>query len=108
MDCIATRLPYRQTNSFSKTVLDYLDHKEELKPFYAQAPTVQGIQKAIEARQQFATNREVLVQELKKQYEAVAVSDKVKENINLLLSKDTFTITTAHQNNIFTGQLSCL
>jgi bacillithiol biosynthesis cysteine-adding enzyme BshC len=105
MDCTATRLPYRQTNSFSKTVLDYLDHTEELKPFYAQAPTVQGIQKAIDTRKQFVTNREVLVQELKKQYEAVAIKGKVKENIELLLSKDTFTITTAHQNNIFTGPL---
>ncbi len=63
MDCNATRLPYRQTNSFSKTVLDYLDHTEDLKPFYAHPPTVQGIQKAIDARKQFNTNRELLVQE---------------------------------------------
>ena len=105
MDCTATRLPYRQTNSFSKTVLDYLDNSAALKPFCSQAPTVQGIQKAIAARQAFATNREVLVQELRKQYDGVAVTEKVKTNIELLLSKDTFTITTAHQNNIFTGPL---
>jgi bacillithiol biosynthesis cysteine-adding enzyme BshC len=105
MDCIATRLPYRQTNSFSKTVLDYLDHTEGLKPFYAHPPTVQGIKKAIDARKQFATNRELLVRELKKQYGGIEVSDKVKQNIEALLSKDTFTITTAHQNNIFTGPL---
>ena len=105
MDCIATRLPYRQTNSFSKTVLDYLDHTEGLKPFYTHLPTVQGIQKAIDARKEFATNRELLVQELKKQYKGVPISDKINENIELLLSADTFTITTAHQNNIFTGPL---
>ena len=105
MDCSSTRLLYRQTNSFSKTVLDYLDNKEGLKPFYTHSPTVQGIQKAINARKNFATNRELLVQELKKQYNGVEASDKVKANIALLLSKDTFTITIAHQNNIFTGPL---
>ncbi|MEO7983715.1 MAG: bacillithiol biosynthesis cysteine-adding enzyme BshC [Bacteroidota bacterium] len=105
MDCKATRLPYRQTNSFSKTVLDYLDHKEELKPFYTNPPTLQGLQKAIGARKNFDTNRALLVQALKKQYEGVATSDKVKNNIASLLSGDTFTITTAHQNNIFTGPL---
>jgi bacillithiol synthase len=105
MDCNATRLPYRQTNNFSKTVLDYLDHTEGLKPFYVHFPTMQGMQKAIEARKNFNTNRELLVQELKKQYEGIEVNDKVKANIELLLSNDTFTITTAHQNNIFTGPL---
>ena len=105
MECTSTRLPYRQTNSFSKTVLDYLDHTEGLKPFYAHPPTLQVIQKAIDARKRFATNREILVDQLKKQYEGVEASDKVKSNVELLLSTDTFTITTAHQNNIFTGPL---
>jgi bacillithiol biosynthesis cysteine-adding enzyme BshC len=112
MDCTATRLPYRQTNSFSKTVLNYLDHAEDLKSFYSHPPTLKGIQQAINARKQFATNlpagqagREMLVQELKKQYAGVEPGDKVKQNIEVLLSNDTFTITTAHQNNIFTGPL---
>lgn len=105
MDCTSTRLPYRQTNSFSKTVLDYLDRSEGLTPFYTHPVSLQGIQKAIAARKQFATNREVLVQELKKQYDGIETSDKVKTNIESLLSDDTFSITTAHQNNIFTGPL---
>ena len=105
MDCTATRIPYRQTNSFSKTVLDYIDQAAALKPFYTHPPGFQGIQKAIEARKLFATDRIVLVQELKKQYEGVETSEKVKINIGSLLSADTFTITTAHQNNIFTGPL---
>ncbi|HEX7846853.1 MAG TPA: bacillithiol biosynthesis cysteine-adding enzyme BshC, partial [Chitinophagaceae bacterium] len=105
MDCIATRIPYRQTNAFSNIILDYLDHAEALKKFYAQPPSLQGIQKAIEERKKFTTNREVLVQELKKQYEAVSVSEQTKKNIESLLSPKSFTITTAHQNNIFTGPL---
>jgi len=105
MNCNATRLPYRQTNAFSKIALDYIDQAAALKPFFTHAPTLQGIQKAIEARKQFTTDRKVLVRELKKQYEGVETSDNVKKNIEALLSNDTFTITTAHQNNIFTGPL---
>ena len=105
MDCTATRLPYRQTASFSKIAMDYLDQAEALKPFFAHAPNLQGIQKAIEARKQFATNRSLLVQELKKQYETTEPGEKVSKNIESLLSENTFTITTAHQNNIFTGPL---
>lgn len=105
MDCTSTRLPYRQTGAFSKIALDYIDQSAALQPFITHPPTLQGIKKAIEARKHFATNRDVLVQELKKQYEGVGTSDKVKHNIEALLSADSFTITTAHQNNIFTGPL---
>ena len=84
MDCTATRLPYRQTASFSKIAMDYLDQAEALKPFFAHLPNLPGIQKAIEARKQFATNRSLLVQQLKKQYEGVERSEKVNKNIESL------------------------
>jgi bacillithiol synthase len=103
MDCIATRIPYRQTNYFSKIILDYLDHAEALKSFYSLAPSLQGILKAIQNRKSFA-NRTILVQELKKQY-ANNLALRVSENIEALLSENTYTITTAHQPNIFTGPL---
>ena len=105
MDCTYSRIPYRQTNSFSKTVLDYIDHTEALKPFYDAPVTLQGIQKSIDSRKKFETNRELLVQQLHQQYEGAVTSERVKNNIQSLLSKNTFTITTAHQNNIFTGPL---
>jgi bacillithiol biosynthesis cysteine-adding enzyme BshC len=105
MDCTSTRLPYRQTGAFSRIALDYIDQAAALKPFFAHPPTLQGIQKSIDARKKVSTNRQVLVQELKKQYKDIETSDKVKKNIESLLSADTFTITTAHQNNIFTGPL---
>ena len=109
MDCTSSRLPYRQTGSFSKIALDYIDQVPPLKPFFEHSPTLPGIQKAIEARKKFTMNgqvsRELLVQELKKQYIGIETSDKVKNNIDSLLLADSFTITTAHQNNIFTGPL---
>jgi len=105
MNCKSARLPYRQTNCFTRVILDYLDHAERLRPFYDHVPSLQGIQKAIAERQKFLTNREVLVDQLNKQYAGVKRDDAVKKNIESLLSKDTFTITTAHQPNIFTGPL---
>jgi bacillithiol biosynthesis cysteine-adding enzyme BshC len=105
MDCISTRLPYRQTGAFQKTPLDYIDQSENLKSFFSHPPNLTGIQKAIEDRKKFPTERAILKQVLEKQYETVSLSGEVKKNIDSLLSPDTFTITTAHQNNIFTGPL---
>ena len=86
-------------------MLDYLDHAESVRSFYQHTPSLQGIQKAIAERQSFSTNRKVLVGELKKQYGSVEQNDAVKKSIESLLSENTFTITTAHQPNIFTGPL---
>ena len=105
MNWIATRLPYRQTNAFTRIALDYIDQAEALKPFYLHAPSLQGLQKAISDRKNTITNREVLVEQLRQQYRETDTNEKVKQNIESLLSPDTFTITTAHQNNIFTGPL---
>jgi len=104
MDCISTRLPYRQAGVFSKIVTDLVDHAEALKPFLSYPPTLRGIRQSIEARKKYSTGRKVLVQELKKQYGDLA-KGKVADNIKALSSEDTFTITTAHQPNIFTGPL---
>ena len=105
MDCISARLPYRQTSYFTKTILDYLDHAEGLKPFYSHSASLKGIQDAINQRQSFPVNRKVLVEELKKQYAGLVTADSIQRNIEALLSDNTFTITTAHQPNIFTGPL---
>ncbi len=104
MDCISTRLPYRQTGAFTKIAVDYIDQAEALKPFYLYPPSLNGIIQSIDARKKFSTNRKVLVAELKKQYGDL-LQGKVKENIDELLAEDTFTVTTAHQPNILTGPL---
>jgi bacillithiol synthase len=105
MDCIATRIPYRQTNAFSKTILDYLDHVDTLRPFYQQPPTIQGIRDTITARKALPVDRKTLVAELKKQYAGVKVTAATEKNIAALGNETGFTITTAHQPNIFTGPL---
>lgn len=104
MDCISTRLPYRETGAFSKMVIDYIDQSEGLKPFYVHTPSLNGIRKSIEARKEFPTDRKTLVAALKKQYGSLA-EGKLAKNIDALSSANTFTIVTAHQPSILTGTL---
>jgi bacillithiol biosynthesis cysteine-adding enzyme BshC len=104
MDCTATRLPYRQTNAFTKLSLDYIDQAISLKPFFHNPPSLAGIQRSIEARKNFPTNRDVLVSALKTQYGDL-LKGRVSANIDSLLLPETFTVTTAHQPNILTGPL---
>lgn len=105
MDCKADKLSYRQTNYFSKIVLDYLDQAKSLQPFYNFPSTIDGIKKSIDQRKNLPVDRKLLVGELRKQYSDINTDNKVKDNIDALLSETTFTITTAHQPNIFTGPL---
>ena len=105
MDCTSQRLSYRSTAAFSNIVLDYLDDAAALKPFYVHRPTIDGIKQTINERKSFPTNRQVLVDHLKSQYSHLPASALVNRNIELLLQENTFTITTAHQPNLFTGPL---
>ncbi|MBC7933778.1 MAG: bacillithiol biosynthesis cysteine-adding enzyme BshC [Rhizobacter sp.] len=101
----ATYLSYRQTNSFSAIALDYTDNNNSLKSFYNHNADIDGIKNAIEQRKQFPTDRKLLVHHLNEQYKGIAVDAKLQHNIDSLLQQNTFTITTAHQPNIFTGHL---
>lgn len=115
----ATQIPYRETGLFTSLVNDYIELKGEAQTFVNYAPNLEGFKKAIEQRASFPTNRKVLVSVLQKQYETLAQKTQsnqasaeskeafkaVNANVNLLLEENTFTITTAHQPNIFTGPL---
>src|SRR5687768_952959 len=98
-------IPYDQTNSFTKIVIDYLHASEQLKPFYSFAPTVDGFKEAIEKKKTHKIDRTLLKTQLEKQYEAVNANEAVQENIRILEKENTFTVCTAHQPNLFTGPL---
>ncbi|QEC66423.1 bacillithiol biosynthesis cysteine-adding enzyme BshC [Panacibacter ginsenosidivorans] len=105
MEANCTYLAYSQTNYFSDLVIDYLNADEKLQPFYRYGVSKAGIKQSIEARRLFPQQRAVLVQELKKQYDALPKTKALGNNMELLNNENTFTITTAHQPNIFTGPL---
>ena len=64
------------------------------------------LKKTIDKKEVFPDeNRKVLVDQLKKQYSEVKLSKETSKNINSLIDSNTFTITTGHQLNLFTGPL---
>lgn len=101
----AKYIPYNHTGAFSGIVLDYLANATRLRPFYAAPFGIEGVRKHVESRKSIPFNRELLVNELKKQYHATDTSALVSANIESLLQPGTFTVCTAHQPNIFTGHL---
>jgi len=104
-DCIA----FRDTNYFSSLICDYLDEKPELKSFYNRFPKLENFKAQIEEKSQSEgvseSHRKTLSDTLKRQYQKVDTSKETLANIEALSQKNTFTITTGHQLNLFTGPL---
>jgi bacillithiol synthase len=105
MNFSSQNITYQETGFFSKIVLDYIAGNDLLKPFYQHAVTIDGIKAAIEERKKSHTNRIVLVEVLQKQYAETTLTAKQELNLQQLSNQNCFTITTAHQPNIFTGHL---
>ncbi|MDF1517583.1 MAG: bacillithiol biosynthesis BshC, partial [Lutibacter sp.] len=102
-----TQIPFATTGYFSKLICDYLDKKPELFQFYGNFPDLEGFKNQIEAKKTSfsAQSRNLLVDALKNQFKNTAVSETTSQNIALLSDENTFTVTTGHQLNIFTGPL---
>jgi len=95
-------LELQQTGQFPKLLIDYLAEKKELNPFYAYYPRLENFRQLIEAKESFdATHRETLVEVLKSQYKGL----DNQPDFSVLSHKNTFTVTTGHQLNIFGGPL---
>jgi bacillithiol synthase len=105
MNFTARSIPYHQTGYFSKIVSAYLEGNEFLKTFYTHPVSFEGIEASIRDREKFPTDRSMLVRVLKEQYADLAIEDAVKANLEKLAGQNTFTVTTAHQPAIFTGNL---
>jgi len=99
------KISFRDTNSFSKVFLDYIENDENLKPFYSERPDKEGFLKTLKSRKFEDSKRKILKEALDNQYGSLAVSDTIKQNLVLLEDSKTFTLTTGHQLNIFTGPL---
>jgi bacillithiol biosynthesis cysteine-adding enzyme BshC len=105
MNSTASTLSFSATGFFSKLVADYIAADKKLQPFYEHAVDLDGIKNAMQQRKQFNTNRPLLVDNFTEKYSNIPLTEKQQANINRLANENTFTITTAHQPNIFTGHL---
>jgi bacillithiol synthase len=105
MDCTSTQLSYGNTGFFSPLANAFVNGDKDLAQFYKHPVSFEGIASAIKERQQSEVDRKLLVCELTNQYKSVQPSGKVNANIELLSDENTFTVCTAHQPAIFTGNL---
>ncbi len=101
------KLPFPDTHFFSNFFLDYIQQKVSLKPLYNRFPLIENFKSQLtEKATSFpSTHRKTLTDALINQYKTIDVSESVKKNISSLSSTKTFTVTTGHQLNIFTGPL---
>ena len=102
-DCIS----YQNSGYFTPMMNDYLNQESSLQSFYNRFPTIVNFENQIKEKQQnFNSNiREIVVTVLNEQYKTISICEKTKNNITSLLEENTFTITTGHQLNLFTGPL---
>ncbi|WP_299551035.1 bacillithiol biosynthesis cysteine-adding enzyme BshC [Seonamhaeicola sp.] len=102
-------ISFKKTGYFSSLICDYLEQKPALKPFYNRFPAIENFQTQIDEKRHSElvseSHRKALVSVLKKQYVNVAASELTFQNIEALKEVNTFTITTGHQLNLFTGPL---
>jgi bacillithiol biosynthesis cysteine-adding enzyme BshC len=93
------KLPFSQVANFPKLFLDYVEQRADLRGLYSQFPTIEGFKE--QAKLKKFNHRDTLVKALQNQYAHV----QNKPDIDILLQENTFTVTTGHQLNIFTGPL---
>jgi bacillithiol biosynthesis cysteine-adding enzyme BshC len=95
----------KKTGQFSKFFLDYLEGKEPLRPFYSHLPNLESFEAAIKAKQFSADKRQILVEVLESQYAGIPLAPAAAQQLDALRDEKTFTVTTGHQLNLFTGPL---
>ena len=102
-----TRIPYRRTGYFSSLICDLVDQDPVLKSRVADFPSMESFEAQIERKQgqYIQYNRDQLVASLQQQYSQVNNTSAVNEAIDVLAKSTTFTVTTGHQLNLFTGPL---
>jgi bacillithiol biosynthesis cysteine-adding enzyme BshC len=103
-DCIS----YQSSGYFTPLIVDYLNQEERLKPLYHRFPTLDNFKLQVEEKHQKYnhTHRSTLADELHRQYAQLEnVSELTRKNIASLWEDNTYTITTGHQLNLFTGPL---
>lgn len=100
-------ISFRNTNYFSSLICDYLDEKPQLKQFYNRFPKLENFKSQIEEKQKsfLKDSRTSLVAVLKRQYQNINSSQITLKHIESLKEANTFTVTTGHQLNLFTGPL---
>ncbi|MDN4166235.1 bacillithiol biosynthesis cysteine-adding enzyme BshC [Cytophagales bacterium LB-30] len=98
------KLSLGETDCFSPEFIAYLNNPA-FATFYKAPAQIASFEQQIKDKTFTAQQRKTLVEALQTQYQALSTSAYVQHNIQSLLQNKTYTITTGHQLNIFTGPL---
>lgn len=102
------KVPFEEAQAFSQTFLDYINGSPNLANFYNLRPELASFlpqieQKKASTKGQSPLHRQTLQKVLQKQY--ASIENPPSAQINSLTQENTFTVTTGHQLNLFTGPL---
>jgi len=100
------RFPLELTGRFNRLMTDLVANTDAVRPFFHLPNSVESYAAKMAERQTFAINRPLLADALLRQYASIGGANaSVLANIEALREANTFTVTTGHQLNIFTGPL---
>lgn len=99
------RIPFPEVPQLSSKDTAYATAQSQLRPFFKYPVSVESFEQIITDKKQEDIDRSLLVSVLRKQYEKIAPSPEVLDQINCLEDPNTFTVVTAHQPSLFTGPL---
>ena len=98
------RIPVQEFLSLSQPLQAYLQQSNLLSAFVTSFQDIEQLEQNIQSRLSFE-HRELLVNTLKRQNEGLTLHANQTKNLYNLESQHCFTITTAHQTNLFGGPL---
>lgn len=100
------KIEYRETNSFSQLILDYLADSPNLRSFYPYRPSLEGLRESVDKLEFDDTQREQLAGSIAEQYVDFGIDDHLTQSqLNKLRQPETYCVVTAHQPCLFTGPL---
>ncbi|WP_370899384.1 bacillithiol biosynthesis cysteine-adding enzyme BshC [Chryseobacterium gossypii] len=97
------KISFNDIESIPQLVKDFLNHK--IEGFEESTFSFDNFKKQIHAKKEAFTleQRTILTDVLQEQLSDISLSSKQKQNMDLLKLPSTFTITTGHQLNLFSG-----
>ncbi len=99
-------IDFSETGQFAPIFIDYIEKKDHLKPFYNRPPEIEAFEEQIAEKSKESIDRQTLINVLNRQYKNLEYLDEqTATQIEALDNEKTFTVTTGHQLNIFTGPL---
>jgi bacillithiol biosynthesis cysteine-adding enzyme BshC len=102
---LSDTIKYIEIPYFNTLIQAYLSKDKSVEKLFEAYPTWENFESIIHAKKFAENKRKVLVEALTNQYKHIDNKEVTLNNIQALSHAKTFTVTTGHQLNLFTGPL---